>query len=218
VPVGIADEAAPAALSPPGCGSIVIGSAMAKTPRRPKSSLKGRFLLDGGTLTGTFFHRTVVLVCEHNAEGAFGLVLNRPSGSQLDDVLSVDVPPRLQGMPIFNGGPVQPAALSYLVNHPALKGGNVLPRLVLGHDLEALLQLAAEPAKDLRLRTFAGYAGWAPGQLDDEVARNSWIIRKATLDLIFQEPAESLWREVLRHSRDWRDRLLGDSPDSLSRN
>jgi putative transcriptional regulator len=191
---------------------------MAKSPRRSKSSLKGRFLLDGGTLIGTFFHRTVVLVCEHNAEGAFGLVLNQPSGSRLDEVLNVEVPPRLQGLPIFNGGPVQPAALSYLVTHPALKGGTVLPRLILGHDLEALLQLGSEPAEGLRIRAFAGYAGWAPGQLDDEVLRNSWMTRKATLDQVFQEPADSLWREVLRRSRDWRDRLLGDSPDSLSRN
>lgn len=188
---------------------------MPTVPKRLPKSLKGRFLLDGGTLSGTYFHRTVVLVCEHNPEGAFGLVLNRPAGNLLEDVLPNELPPFLRVLRLFNGGPVQGSALSYLSSHPKLTGGSVLPRISLGHDLDELIALGKAPPEGLRLKTFAGYAGWAPGQLDDEIRRDSWIVLKATADLIFAEPADDLWRRVLGTSADWKQRLLGGAPDAF---
>jgi putative transcriptional regulator len=160
----------------------------------------------------------VVLVCEHNAEGAFGLILNRPSENRLGDVLQPVLPELLHEAKLFGGGPVQPAALSYLYSHPTLIRGNVMRRLSLGHDLPALLALAVDPPKGLQIRAFAGYAGWAPGQLEDELSRESWITREADAALVFHEPAEDLWRWVLRRSPEWTHRLLGDSPDHLSAN
>ena len=62
----------------------------------PGKFLKGKLLLDGGGLSGSFFHRSVVLVCEHNADGAFGLMLNRSAGNKVGEVLVADLPDALR--------------------------------------------------------------------------------------------------------------------------
>jgi putative transcriptional regulator len=80
-----------------------------------KKYLKGQLLLDSGQLRGSFFQRTVVLICQHDAEGAFGLVLNRATGTNAGDMIVADLPERLKGSPLFLGGPVQPSALSFLL-------------------------------------------------------------------------------------------------------
>src|ERR1700690_81215 len=89
--------------------------------------LKGRLLLDGGQLLGSFFHRTVVLICEHNAEGAFGLVLNRSAGSKIGEVIVADLPDTLKQSPLFLGGPVQPTALSFLHADNFIPDATVFP-------------------------------------------------------------------------------------------
>ena len=76
--------------------------------------LQGQLLLDGGNLRGSFFHRTVVLICQHDAEGAFGLVLNRATENKVGEVLVADLPEPLKEQTLYVGGPVQPGALSYL--------------------------------------------------------------------------------------------------------
>src|ERR1700756_2384362 len=76
--------------------------------------LRGQLLLDSGQLRGSFFQRTVVLICEHNAEGAFGLVLNRSTGSKIGEMVVADLPETLKEFPLYLGGPVQPTALSFL--------------------------------------------------------------------------------------------------------
>jgi putative transcriptional regulator len=68
--------------------------------------LKGQLLLDSGQLRGSFFQRTVVLICQHDAEGAFGLVLNRSSGSNVGDMIVADLPDALKANPLYLGGPV----------------------------------------------------------------------------------------------------------------
>lgn len=186
----------------------------------PKShkSLKGQLLLDGGKLRGSFFHRTVVLICEHNAEGAFGLVLNRPSENQLGDVFTAKLPEILRTETLFGGGPVQPAAMSYLHTDLFLPDANVFENLEVGHSLDQLVELAESWSATKQLRIFAGYAGWAPGQLDDEMRREAWLTHPASLELVFHLPAEELWRHVLRQRPGWKDRLLAEAPDDLAAN
>lgn len=185
---------------------------------RSKKFLKGYLLLDGGGLAGSYFHRTVVLVCEHNKEGAFGLVLNRPSTNTLADILTKPLPERIRAEILHGGGPVQPAALSYLHHEPTLIEGNVMAQLSVGHDLDGLLELGNAWSPARRLRVFAGYAGWAPGQLDDEMKRGAWLTEKASVDLVFHQPSEELWRRILRARADWRERLLSEAPDDLASN
>jgi putative transcriptional regulator len=187
-------------------------------------SLKGQLLLDGGQLAGSWFHRTVVLVCEHNAEGAFGLVLTKASDSRVEDVLEGEFGERIGGLTLYGGGPVQPAALSFLrginqVGEPlAATQRMVIPGLAVGHQLEDLVELAQPTPVPPPVRVFAGYAGWSPGQLDAEMERGSWLVEPATLDWIFVVSPEDLWRQILKQRAGWQERLLADSPEDTSWN
>src|ERR1041385_8609743 len=146
-------------------------------------SLKGQLLLDGGKLRGSFFHRTVVLICQHDPEGAFGLVLNRASGNQLGDLIVADMPDSLKKQPLYLGGPVQPSALSYLHSDQFLLDANVIPNLNLGHSLDDLVEIGQSFSGTQQLRIFAGYAGWSPGQLEEEMKREAWLTHPASIDL-----------------------------------
>src|ERR1700746_861006 len=97
--------------------------------------LRGQLLLDSGQLNGSFFQRTTILICQHDAEGAFGLVLNRSSGNKLGEMLVADVPEQLKEQPLFLGGPVHVSALSYLHSDNFLPEASVMPNLTLGHSL-----------------------------------------------------------------------------------
>lgn len=180
-------------------------------------SLKGQLLLDGGTLRGSFFHRAVVLICQHDAEGAFGLVLNRTSGSKVGEALIADLPEALKDHVLYLGGPVQPATLSFLHTDQFLPEANVLPNLNLGHSLDALVELGESFSTTQQIRVFAGYSGWSPGQLDDEMKRHHWLTHPASLDLIFNTDPSELWQTILK-KKDWIHRLVADSPEDLSWN
>lgn len=181
------------------------------------NSLKGQLLLDGGKLRGSFFDRTVVLICQHDAEGAFGLVLNKHTGATLREMVVADVPEALKDQPLFLGGPVQPTALSFLHSDTFLPEADVLPNLALGHDLDTLVDLGESFSPTKRLRIFAGYAGWAPGQLEDELKREAWLTHPASLDLIFHAKPETLWRDILIQ-KGWRYRLLAEAPEDPALN
>src|SRR3974377_427751 len=103
--------------------------------------LRGQLLLDSGQLRGSFFQRTVVLICQHNAEGAFGLVLNRTTGNKVGEVIVADLPDALKAFPLYLGGPVQPSALSFLHSDAFMAEANVMANLSLGHSLDDLGEL-----------------------------------------------------------------------------
>lgn len=180
-------------------------------------SLRGQFLLDGGQLHGSWFHRTVVLICSHDAEGAFGLVLNRPAGHPVGEAVVADLPDTLRDMPLYVGGPVQPAALSFLHGDSFLPDGSVMENVDLGHDLDDLVELGGSYSATRRLAVFAGYSGWSAGQLDDELRRGAWLTHPASPDLIFESDPAQLWRTILR-GKGWRYRLLADGPEDPSLN
>ena len=121
-------------------------------------SLKGQLLLDSGNLAGSFFMRTVVLVCEHTAEGALGLVLNRQSKNTVGEMILADLPEQVNEQELFVGGPVQEGALSYLHSDDFLPDANVLPNLSLSHSLEELAVLGDSYSKTHQIRVFAGYS------------------------------------------------------------
>ncbi len=181
-------------------------------------SLKGQFLLDGGKLRGSCFNRSVVLICQHDPEGAFGLVLNQASGNKVGEMVVADLPDSLKNLPLHLGGPVQPTALSFLHASVFMPDANVLPNLNLGHSLDALVELGESLlAPDNRMRVFAGYSGWSPGQLEAEMKREAWVTHPATVELIFDLEPEKLWQEILRH-KGWQYRLIADGPEDLSLN
>jgi putative transcriptional regulator len=180
-------------------------------------SIKGQLLLDGGSLGGSFFHRAVVLVCQHDEEGAFGLVLNRSADTTVGEMVVADLPESLKEHSLFLGGPVQPSVLSFLHTDLFLPNANVMPNLMLGHSLEGLVEIGESFSSTKKVKIFAGYAGWSSGQLEEELERQAWVTHPADLDLIFASDPLRLWRRIMQQ-KGAKYRLLGDAPEDLSWN
>jgi putative transcriptional regulator len=180
-------------------------------------SLKGQLLLDGGKLRGSFFHRAVVLICQHEPEGALGLVLNRASGNQVGEMIVADMPESLKKQALYLGGPVEPSALSYLHTDHLLLNTNVMANVNLGHSLDDLVEISQAFSATQQVRVFAGYAGWSPGQLDDEMKRDSWLTHAASIDLVFHAKPRELWQMILQQ-KGGKYRLLSQTPEDLSWN
>ncbi len=143
------------------------------------------------------FRRAVVLLCEHSPEGSFGLILNRPLSLKLGDVLN-DLAGEEQ---ISLGGPVQQDTLHFLHRHGDLVTDSiaVFDGVHWGGDFEAVKTLVqANYATPNDLRFFLGYAGWSPGQLDEEIAQGGWFLAHADDLLIFPDHPDRLWRTVMR--------------------
>lgn len=189
------------------------GTIMADT----QQFLKGQLLLDSGQLRGSFFQRTVVLICQHDAEGAFGLILNRSSGSTVGEMIVADLPDPLKGSPLYLGGPVQPSALSFLITDAFIPDANVLPNLSLGHTLDALMETGESYSATRKIKMFVGYAGWSPGQLEEEMKRNAWLAHPASVELVFETSPDQLWQAVLS-KKGWKYKLLSQMPEDLSLN
>lgn len=159
-------------------------------------SLKGQLLIAGPGLLDTNFWRAVVLVGEHSPDGALGVVLNRPSETSVDEAA-----PELAGLAgdmgdVHVGGPVQPSAVVVLADFVEPPDPNALV-------VESVGFLPAEVDPDelgelRRARVYVGYAGWGPGQLDDELAEGAWIVEAAVADDVFTEQPDDLWTTVLR--------------------
>ena len=160
-------------------------------------SLKGKLLLASPSLADPSFARTVVLVAEHTEEGAMGLVLNQPADLTVDESapelgeLLVDA-----GEPIYVGGPVQPTAVIVLATFTDPRAAGLLISDDVGF-LSAQLDLAASRAVTQRTRVFAGHAGWGPGQLEEELEREDWIVEVPRPDELFASEPEELWSSVL---------------------
>jgi putative transcriptional regulator len=179
--------------------------------------LKGQLLLDSGQLRGSFFQRTVVLICEHNAEGAFGLVLNRSSHSKIGEMVVADLPETLKEYPLYLGGPVQTGALSFLHSDTFLSDANIIPNLALGHSLDTLTEIAESFSATRKIKMFAGYSGWGPGQLEGEMERKAWLTYPASLELVLDIDPAHLWQKVLQ-SMGPKYKLLSLMPEDLSLN
>jgi putative transcriptional regulator len=182
-----------------------------------QKSLKGQLILDNGKLRGSFFHRTVILICQHDSEGAFGLVLNRSTNNKVGEAVVANLPDTLKESPLFLGGPVQPQALSYLHNDAFLPDANVMTNLSLGHSLDTLIDLGESFSPSVQLKIFAGYAGWSPGQLDEEMKRDTWMTHPASLELVFYPKPEQLWPTILKE-KGWKYKLIAEAPEDPSWN
>jgi putative transcriptional regulator len=178
---------------------------------------KGQLLLDSGQLQGSFFQRTVVLICQHNADGAFGLVLNRATKNKVGEMIVADLPDTLKECPLYLGGPVQPTALSFLHSDSFIPDANVIPNLTLDHSLDTLTDIGESFSSTNKIKLFAGYAGWSPGQLEDEIKRKAWLTHPASLELVFDTNPEQLWQSILSQ-KGWKYKLLGQMPEDLSLN
>lgn len=159
---------------------------------------KGRLLISEPYLGDPNFERTIILLCEHNAEGSFGFVLNKPSESMLGDVVE-DL--KKINTPVFIGGPVQQDTLHYVHRRGDLEEAiPVGAGIFWGGNFEQLvswIDMGKVTAPDIRF--FLGYSGWSSGQLDEEMRAQSWIVsNNLSHDNLFEMPSEAMWKEVLR--------------------
>jgi putative transcriptional regulator len=158
-------------------------------------NLTGHLLLSNATLFDPNFRRTVVLIGHHDEEGAVGVVLNRP----LDVTVDEAVPPLAAlvqpGDLVYQGGPVQPEAAVVVADFEdptragvvALGSIGFLPEEADPDDLGAIR----------RARVFAGYSGWGPGQLEEELGEDAWLVTPALPQDVFDEEPEQLWERVV---------------------
>ena len=164
------------------------------------ASTKGRLLVAAPSLLDPNFHRTVVLMIEHDDEqGALGVVLNRPSLTEVGGPLPEWEPVAAFPEVLFLGGPVSPSNVIGLARvGPGADGEGVTPLL----DQLALVDLNNPPselgAMVEEARAFAGCAGWAPGQLEAEIGIGAWFVVDAQVDDVLSPTPDELWAAVLR--------------------
>ena len=161
-------------------------------------SLENQFLIAMPSMGDPYFSKTVTYICEHNDEGAMGLVINVPVKLTLNELLEqldadLEKHPKLEQQ-VLTGGPV--AQQRGFVLHSPQKGWS--SSLALSSDVmittskDILLALGTDKAPENYMVTL-GYAGWGPGQLEQEILANSWLTTPADSEILFNTPVEQRW-------------------------
>ncbi len=167
-----------------------------KTHVRPAT---GRLLLSEPSLPDENFERSVILLCAHDAEGSFGFVMNKPSETLVGSVL--------EGFPdsdqvAFVGGPVGLDTLHLMHSFSSVAGAQqIIPGVFWGGDPDEIKELAVlGRCRSERIRFMLGYSGWGPGQLDEEMRSNSWIVSdRFDARLLFEVNPDAMWATALRN-------------------
>lgn len=164
------------------------------------TNLTNHFLIAMPALQDKNFHHTVTYICEHNAQGAMGIVINRPLNIGLGDILEqMDIQaqtPQSQGQMVFAGGPVQTERGFVLHTHGGKDWGSTLqitPQIGVTTSRDILEAIAANAGPQQSLIAL-GYAGWGSGQLEAELSANAWLSGPADMQIIFKLPVEQRWQ------------------------
>ncbi len=163
----------------------------------PEGPSKGKVLVAMPMLTDPNFWQTVVLLCEHGAEGSLGLVINRPTHMAVSTLIH-DFPGLPDAQQVYAGGPVSKSRMLILCRGNSSFGGHdILEDVFLVKDMEAL-KLSGSLGANQEVRCYLGYAGWAAGQLAAELGTGAWRILLADSALIFDVEPERLWQKMIR--------------------
>ncbi len=165
-------------------------------------NLTSHFLIAMPAMSDPNFSRTLTFVCEHNERGALGIVVNRPIDVTLATLFrQVEIPlarSPLAEQPVFFGGPVQ-LEHGFVLHRPVGEWKSTLHvgevGLTTSRDILEAMAAGEGPREQL---VALGYAGWAAGQLEDEIGRNGWLTVEADLDLIFNVPSEARYDAAMR--------------------
>lgn len=165
--------------------------------------LTNQFLIAMPNLADPNFYRTVTFLCAHNSEGAMGIVINRPLGVNLGEILGhMEIPLdniQVQTMPVCQGGPVQKER-GFVIHRPAGSWDAVLPvsqDVAVATSRDILAAIASGQGPD-DVVVALGYAGWGAGQLERELAENAWLSAPVNLDILFQAPFERRWEMAVQ--------------------
>ncbi len=176
------------------------------------NSLAPALLLSMPQLVDPNFTRTVVLLCKHNEEGAFGLVMNRPLVTSGRVIVNLDPPVSTEReLEVWVGGPMEPERSCMLVagqslEHEVFGSVPIAEGLFLSTSPDLLRRLL-EPVPPPDARLIVGYSGWGPGQLEAELQESSWLLSDVSRDLLFNTPADQMWERAIRR--------LGADPAAL---
>ncbi len=169
-------------------------------------SLRGHFLVAGRRLRDSNFFQSIVLLVEHNSEGAMGLVVNRPTETTVHEALSghFDLPESDEL--VYWGGPVTEDALFILHNVAAADSNEaaLVPGLYVGSSAEAFADVVRRMIQGedgANFRVFRGCAGWSAGQLEGEISRSDWLICPAVGEVVFHPDPYAAWQDVCENIR-----------------
>lgn len=160
---------------------------------------KGMFLVASREMSDPRFNQTVILLLHHGPHGTLGVVVNRPS-----EISVTHLRPELedvdeQGHEVYYGGPVAPNALIFLLRSDTTppKAGHIFSDIYAGGSPGALTELIEQGAPVERLRIYYGHAGWAPGQLDAELAQGQWHLTRGERGGVFRADSSTLWDDLI---------------------
>jgi putative transcriptional regulator len=162
---------------------------------------KGYFLIANPVLPDPNFSRTVILLCNHDDEGSFGLVINRSAPINPKEVFAQIGMSEVPTGKIYVGGPVSTSQVFYLCysEEPLPELETICDGVYLGMSwelLDNLMPRLKDPEKNIRF--YLGYSGWGAGQLADEMTRLSWLTTEACGEFVFQENEDGVWANVVR--------------------
>ena len=161
---------------------------------------KGSLLIANPVLPDPNFSRTVILLCNHNDQGSFGLVINRSTQLKAPDLFSdIDIL-RSYNAKIYMGGPVSQSMVFYLYrsSRDVIDLDEICSGVYLGSNLETLESLYLDiknPEENIRF--YLGYSGWSGGQLDGEMEQNSWLIQNANEQFVFLDSEKLIWPKAV---------------------
>lgn len=182
---------------------------------RAQGSLAGSLLVAHPALRDENFRRTVVLLAAHaRAEGAMGVILNRPLGRSLGEVVEAFAKSPLGGIPLYEGGPVGEKQVIFA-------GWNRTPG---NRGFQIHFGLAADKAEqllkeepDARLRAYLGHSGWSAGQLERELGADGWIVARPDPERLASLDGAGLWRDFFTEASP-EIRLWAEAPDAPEKN
>lgn len=158
---------------------------------------QGSILISEPSLRDFYFRQSVILLAEHNEEGSFGLIINKPIEAKLNELLKGF--PKYN-LPVFLGGPVKTDSIFFFHTREDVPGClPVMEGLFWGGDLEIIREkLHDKQMLPHEIRFFVGYAGWSPNQLDRELREKSWVLSQSTVTELFGADPVNLWSNYLR--------------------
>lgn len=167
---------------------------MKKPIIKPK---QGIILISEPSLTDFYFRQSVVLLAEHNDEGSFGVIVNKPIETRLNEILK-DFPDF--DAPIFLGGPVKTDSIFYIHTIDGVdKSMKIMDGLYWGGDIDTIRgMIEMNRITEQEIRFYIGYSGWSPSQLDREIKEKSWILSHTTVDEIIHRNTSRLWNMHLK--------------------
>ncbi len=159
---------------------------------------KGRVLISEPFLNDPQFRRTVVLLSDHNTEGSVGFIINRllsiTSNEIVPDILDFN-------FPLFYGGPVEKNTLHFIhkVGHLIEGSQEIMEGIFWGGDIEMVNDLLNKKiVTPDEFRFFIGYSGWSSNQLEDEISDKTWWVADASVDIIFDDDLENMWKRIVQ--------------------